>query len=255
MKHTAMKMMTVALLVATFLSCKKDKDTPAPSGRFYGPAQTLGAGKVKAYVTINPAGEPTEIGAVISDEAMNSLPAGHSMLNYVLELPAIGLAKTPFKFVGLDYNPHGHEPDGIYNIPHFDFHFYKTTNAERLNITPGDPKLNIFPDPAYIPAAHFPGGGVPQMGNHWIDPTSPELNGQPFTTTFIYGSYNGKVTFMEPMITVDFIKSHDHFHAPIKQPTKFSPAGYYPTAYSVHHNEDEKQYEISMESFVARTAN
>jgi hypothetical protein len=26
--------------------------------------------------------------------------------------------------VGLNWNPHGHIPPGVYDLPHFDFHFY-----------------------------------------------------------------------------------------------------------------------------------
>ncbi len=51
------------------------------------------------------------------------------------------------------------------------------------------------------------GGGVPQMGAHWVDVTSPELNGSTFAQTFIYGSYDGQVNFYEPMITLDFLKN------------------------------------------------
>lgn len=255
MKHTAKKMTTVSLLVLSLLACKKDKDQAPPlSGTFYGTAQTLGTGNAKAFVRIDDSGEPVEIGVAITETAMNSLPSGHEMLDLALELPAQALSKTPFKFVGLDYNPHGHEPDGVYNVPHFDFHFYKVTNAERLAIAPGDAKLDVLPAESYLPAAHFPAGGVPQMGNHWIDPTSPELNGQPFTTTFLYGSYNGHVTFMEPMITVDFIKNTEHLHSSVKQAQKFSPAGNYPTTYCIRHNHEDKQYEVTLEDFVKRNA-
>ncbi|MGI8637700.1 MAG: hypothetical protein ACR2KZ_20055, partial [Segetibacter sp.] len=65
-------------------------------------------------------------------------------------------------------------------------------------------KLNADPTASYLPQNYFPGAPVPQMGKHFVDIASPELNGQPFTQTFIYGSYDSKVTFYEPMITLDF---------------------------------------------------
>ena len=52
------------------------------------------------------------------------------------------------------------------------------------------------------------------MGAHWLDITSPELNQEnpkSFTQTFIYGSYDGKVIFMEPMITKAFMDSTSQF--------------------------------------------
>ena len=58
--------------------------------------------------------------------------------------------------------------------------------------------------PAAFAAAGYvyaPGTEVPMMGGHWVDPKAPELNGQVFTKTFLYGSYNGKMIHFEPMIT------------------------------------------------------
>ena len=92
-----------------------------------------------------------------------------------------------------------------------------------------------LPDAAYFPATYIgPGAGVPMMGHHFIDATSPELTGQaPFTQTFIYGSYDSKVVFYEPMITLDFLKTNSNFERAIPQPSKFKTAGYYPTKMKV----------------------
>lgn len=67
------------------------------------------------------------------------------------------------------------------------------------------------------------------MGAHWVDVTTPELNGQPFTQTFLYGSYNGKVAFYEPMITKAFIDANASFERTFGIPTKYKTSGYYPT--------------------------
>jgi hypothetical protein len=48
---------------------------------------------------------------------------------------------------------------------------------------------------------------VPAMGNHLVDLTGPEVNKQPFTRTWIFGVYNGKVTFYEEMVTRAFLLS------------------------------------------------
>jgi hypothetical protein len=82
----------------------------------------------------------------------------------------------------LDWNPHGHEPEQIYGAPHFDFHFYSISQAERAAIPAyeADPtKFDNGPGAAYLPPTYMNfGGGVPQMGAHWVDITSPELNQQ-----------------------------------------------------------------------------
>jgi hypothetical protein len=90
------------------------------------------------------------------------------------------------------------------------------------------------------------------MGAHWVDATSPELNGAPFTQTFIYGSYNGEVNFYEPMITEEFIKANPSFERTIPQPTKYQKTGYYPTKMRIE--KSDKVTNIILEGFVWRQA-
>ena len=39
-------------------------------------------------------------------------------------LAASARADIPFKWVLLNWTPHGHIPPGVYDTPHFDVHFY-----------------------------------------------------------------------------------------------------------------------------------
>jgi hypothetical protein len=226
-----------------FASCKKD-DAPEQNNVFKGPVVQVHEGKAWTWVQLDRAGKPERLGISLTDEALNSVPVGdddhghdHSGNNsWTLAFhPKAGV--TPFNHVGMGWNPEGHEPEFIYGKPHFDFHFYMTTPAEVAAIPPYEVdslKFKNWPAPAYFPANYFnPGGGVPQMGAHWLDPTSGEFNGQPFTETFIYGSYDGKVTFYEPMITLDFLKNNTNFERNIPQPAKFQKTGYYPTKLKV----------------------
>jgi hypothetical protein len=139
----------------------------------------------------------------------------------------------------------------IYTLPHFDFHYYMVTEAEVRGAT-DTAKLNAAPAADYLPANHVSGGAVPQMGNHWADITSPEFNGQPFTQTFMYGSYNSKITFYEPMITLNFMKSTTKFSRSIPQPARFKTAGYYPTKMSV--SKHDGVTDVILEGFVKRNA-
>jgi hypothetical protein len=70
------------------------------------------------------------------------------------------------------------------------------------------------------------------MGNHLLDSQSPELKDSlPFTSTFIYGAYEGELIFWEPMITLDFLQQTRDACIEIRQPRAFREAGYYPTQY------------------------
>lgn len=235
-----MKKILSALLVAAtiFTSCKKD-DNKVKETVFKGPESIFQHGKAWTWYEVDDNDAPLRLGIAIDDAAMNSLdtshpgtPGHHHENNVVLNFHPKASA-TLFNHVGLGWNPHGHEPEMIYGLPHFDFHYYMISPEAVAAIPPYEvdsTKFKNWPAADYFPATYInPGGGVPQMGCHWLDFTSPELNGATFTQTFIYGSYDGKVTFYEPMITEDFIKNNPTFERTIPQPAKFQKQGYYPT--------------------------
>jgi hypothetical protein len=101
------------------------------------------------------------------------------------------------------------------------------------------------------------GAAVPDMGNHLIDSKSPELvtAGRAFTHTFIFGAYDGQVTFYEPMITLAFLESRPDACVPIKQAQAWETEGYYPTTYCIRYLADDERYTVSLEDFVHRSAN
>lgn len=95
---------------------------------------------------------------------------------------------------------------------------------------------------------------VPAMGNHLIDLTGPEFNNQPFTRSWIYGVYDGKVIFYEEMVTRDHILSKPNRCEPIKAPKAFATRGYYPTVSCIRHDAANDIYTVSMEQSVLREA-
>jgi hypothetical protein len=246
--------------ITLFTSCKKDDAVKQTV--FTGPVEKFQHGKAWTWYEEDNNGNPFRLAIAIDDAAMNSLDrslpggGGHSHENMLSLKLHSKVSNTAFMHVGLDWNPHGHEPEPIYGKPHFDFHFYMMSEAERLAIPPyqvDSVKFKNFPAPAYFPPTYInPGGGVPQMGAHWIDFTSPELNGAPFTQTFIYGSYNGKVNFYEPMITEEFIKTNATFERAIPQPAKYQKTGYYPTKMRIAKANGVTN--IILEAFVLRQA-
>jgi hypothetical protein len=251
-----MKRIMVAVIVIASLavSCKKDQ----VKGVFKGPEVQVNNGKAWTWVQLKNDGTPERLAISINDAAMNSVPVGnngeggHDMMenSYVLTLHPKASA-TPFKHIWLNWNPAGHEPPGIYDLPHFDIHYYLISNAEREAMD--NAKLDILPDASYFPTNYIsPGPGIPTMGNHWLDVTSPELNGQTFTQTFIMGSYNSKVVFYEPMITKAFLQAQTNYERSIPQPAKFQKDGYYPTKMRVVKHDGVT--EIILDGFVHRQA-
>lgn len=256
MKSVNIKVANIALISlffsTLFLSCDEDESATV-GGIYYGNETSLGNGKVQGWVMLDNVGNPTSLGITLTKGALENLPSDGDHSNHMLK---VGLpsekAKTPFDHISLDWNPHGHEPD-VYTLPHFDVHFYMITEAEQMAIGSDDPKVEILPDAKYLPANYIATpGGVPQMGKHWVDVTSPELNGGTFTYTLIYGTYDGNVNFFEPMITREYLLSHPDKVVDLGQPEAFQKSGYYPTKISIRYNAEKEDYTISLDGLVMR---
>jgi hypothetical protein len=260
--------------------------------RQYGAPTKLGNARVRTYVVIDEknGGAPLEVGVAFDENALEGLPApdpshgggadGHEhpdMHAYDLPMPAQN--PTPYKFVELDWNPAGHEIAGIYDVPHFDFHFYGITAAERNAILPSDPQFqqraDNLPAPEFRPAFYStmtppgaPTPAVPRMGVHWIDVRSPEIQAllgnpeaaRPFTTTFIHGSWDGRFIFDEPMVTRAFILGRKTAATAAQRDSliqlpaaeRYAPAGRYPAAYRIMYDAQAKEYRIGLTQLTAR---
>jgi hypothetical protein len=246
--------------------------------RQYGERVALGEGHARGYVLLD--GErPVEVGVALDERAMDGLPAhgAHAgahgnFTEYLVPLPE--RKPTPFTFVELDWNPGGH--GAPHAQPHFDFHFYTIPQAERDRIVPDDPqylaKAGRDPEAASVPKAFanpaallklpLEAVAVPKMGMHWIDLTSPEYQqalGKPeayrdFTKTFIYGAWDGKFIFMEPMITREYIVAkrtatepsvRDEW-VPIATSPSYPAGDFRPDAYRVTYDPQAREYRIAL---------
>jgi hypothetical protein len=247
----------LASAAVVFSSCEKDKDNNK-GGIFKGPETELFHGKAWTWAQLDRQGKPERIAISINDAALNSTTSGtgaesgeHTHENNVVLKFHPKVDATLFKHVWVNWNPDGHPPVGVYNKPHFDFHYYLVSSEERETYV--DPaKLDAALPADYLPANHIGVDPVPMMGKHYVDVTSPELNGQPFTQTFIFGSYDAKLAFWEPMITKDFLTGTANFERNIPQPAKFQKAGYYPTKMRVVKSNGVTN--IILEEFVFRQA-
>lgn len=230
----------------------------------------LGEGVAESYLVRDAGGRVTEIGVTLTEGVLRGLPEGgghghgraivqpdgHVTHEHVLELPA-GHG-TPFQHLVVNWNPGGHEPPGIYDLPHFDVHFYTVTLGERLAMAPdSDPrfteKSERLPADELVPVGYVMPQLLPfpQMGLHWVDPRSPELNGEVFTRTFIVGSWDGGFHFWEPMVTKAFLESRESVHAPVPLPQRAVRAGEYPGGYAIRWIDAEKAWRIALTDLTA----
>jgi len=156
-------------------ACSKDKDSALQPSRTNGPSAAIGNGKANAWLDQHAQGTPASLGFTLSKGALDQLPATLPGTDYVLALPNEVTQKTSFQYIMINWNPPGHEPAGIYDVPHFDFHFYMMPANEVMQIPPYPQNPAAFdnnPAAACLPAGYVKSpGGVPAMGAHWSDPT------------------------------------------------------------------------------------
>ncbi len=219
----------------------------AQAKTLWGEPKALGKGTARTFVVMNDQDKPLSLGITFSKKALTGLPTEAEPPEVMLPLPE-KVDVHQFKYVVINWNPQGHEPK-MYQVPHFDFHFYMISNEEREKITESDAaQFAKAPPSEYLPVDYILApGGVPRMGAHCIDKTSPELQGKPFTKTFIYGTYDGKVTFYEPMVTMSFLKTKPDFSAKIKQPAAFEQSGFYPGTYRIKYDKKNGEYRVSLD--------
>lgn len=220
---------------------------------FYGPTVPVGNGVARAWILQEKDGTPLAVGVTLSEKALQKLP--DHMEEFVLDLPDHA-GSNFYTHATLDWNPGGHEPPGVYDLPHFDVHFYIIPLEERLAIGPDDDTefanapAPIFQPPLYL---HTP-GGIPQMGAHWIDLLAPEFSGGIFTRTFIWGSYDGEFIFWEPMVTRDYLMSQPDEEIALRLPDYYQREGWYATHYKISYSTSPGQYIIALTGLTYRPA-
>lgn len=197
----------------------------------------------------------------------------------VVDLPESALRMSAFRKVVLNWNPQGHVPPGVYTLPHTDFHFYFMSEEERLAIGRARDAADmcIMPNPlgseppevpfpqnceqlrataAPLPADQMPVGyrnlsaTEPAMGNHLLDPEAHEFHGRPFDHTHIYMANAGRLTGMEPMITLEYLRSLESpVRVPVGMPAAFPDAGMYPTEYVMEYDRAAGVFRVAYENW------
>lgn len=262
--------------------------TDEPGGRVLGQSWGFGNGTVSTYAEFTNDRVPSAIGLAYSAGALEGLPTSNSDQHHCFDRDANGTvdgtaeciathetviplpdavatrSDIPFKWVLFNWNPVGHIPPGVYDVPHFDVHFYIETIANVFAIKDGPcgpefvqcDQFEIAKKP--LPANYMNpdfkdvDGVVPAMGNHLIDLTGPEFNGERWTRSRIFGAYDGEVTFYEEMLTLAYLLSQPNVCDPIKSHPAVSISGFYPSQVCIRHHETTGEYTVSMEDFAYR---
>ncbi|WP_016933102.1 DUF5602 domain-containing protein, partial [Rhodococcus sp. R1101] len=175
-------------------------------------------------------------------------------------------AATAFDHVTIDWNSHGHDPQHGFDVPHFDVHFYLLDRPTVESIHPFAPgyipAAARVPDPRYLPKGYAPSGDpltstVAGMGLHWVNTTETGHDSAAehhFTETVLYGTWDGRQAFIEPMMSREWLASRPAIHEPLPQPEAYQRAGLYPTTYSVWWDEASQTYTVELGGLTMREA-
>lgn len=261
MPHTRIATtLVLAVALASLPGCAGPVRQEAKTGTYEGPPTAIGGGQARTFVTLDGAGKPTAIGVKMTEAALTGLPTEHphdtAGVEHRLALPKEA-AMTGYDHLTVDWNPQGHIPPGVYDSPHFDFHFYLISPEARGKITlQGEDLARAQKPPTseFMPAGYaLPEGTAERrMGAHAIDPSAPEFNKVPFAKTFIYGFYDGRMIFVEPMVTKTFLETKTDVMESVKLPQSYQTRAYYPTKYRVGYDPAKKEYVVALEGLVYR---
>jgi hypothetical protein len=175
----------------------------------------------------------------------------HHSASLTFDMPDSLEKDSLVKHITIDWNSHGHEPDNVYDRPHFDFHFYFTAKdkVDAIDCSDRTPIPDeLIPSGYVLPPLDAPTACVPGMGVHAV-PMKDLEEGFVFAATPIYGFYEGKMIFFEPMVT------HDHLLAgrPVAQKLEYPGAflvnvtnHFIPTDFQITFDAPSQTYRITL---------
>lgn len=270
LKKLFVPLIAVAMAAGFVAADKVVKGTPKP----------LGAGSVRAVYKADAKGVPVSFGLHMTKDALDKLPQNcktdptpktsiwpfceggkmNDAMVTILYSPKAAVATTNIASMELSWLPYGHAPEHVWDKPQFDIHFNFTTPHGGMD----ESKLYVNPDQKDLPEGYaiLPHSGFPwntpaqKFHSHSADPKeSPEFAGGPFTTNFLYTTYNGHVIGYEPYVALDYLKSlTSPKEITVKTPEEYPQTGYYPSVMRVGWDDADKAYVIVLEKFTKYTA-
>ncbi|MBB4895864.1 hypothetical protein FHS39_004945 [Streptomyces olivoverticillatus] len=292
-KSIVVRAVMSAVLFVSAVACAQAGAAPATHGAgdddvIVENRLSLGNGYVQSVYSRGAHGAPRTIGITVDEAAMKSLPTtpthdgntcfdtdgngsidpateckgGHERVLWFPKLEGL-----PFQWMMFNWQPMGHGPTHVFDKPHFDLHFfiqdYSARNAIRtgpcgaLLVNCDDHKKAILPvpDPFSPPGFGMP-GDAGRMGNHLADLNAPPVNGGPFTQAFVYGTYNAHISFWETVFNKEWLAPTKPKRdcIDLRQAPQVEQSGYYPRKSCVSYRQGPRDYLMTLEDFVYRSA-
>ncbi len=218
-----------------------------------GASQQVAGATVSTFARVDSNNTVLMAGARVPLTLLTNPPAepgtGNAGALVTLAFPAQVQQSTYLNHFEMQWEPDGHPP-AVFQVPHFDLHFYNQTVAQVAAVAPPDP---MPPAADHIPAGYlYPGAdqSVPQMGVHAVDPSQFQ-NG--FTDVMIAGFYGGRMTFVEPMVTQAMLAQKQNFTLAVPRPAVLGLSTRYPTKFTATYDTGTNAYTFVFSDFVSVT--
>jgi hypothetical protein len=227
----------IPILVLTLAAC--GHPDPEPMGGVLLTHEVDGDGVV---IEVGMTVDIAELDRVMTDEVFSEAVATYD--DVVIE-------QTYVNHIQLGYNPHGHGPPGVNDVPHFDIHFYGISNAERLEVScdgqpvPEEERVPDGYDASAVGGEPF-GSCVAAMGSHAGDEDS--LEGK-LDAELILGYDRGELIFIEPMISAARFEARDDLTLDIARPASLGRTTRWPDTFTMTFDEDAGLYRFALSGF------
>lgn len=116
----------------------------------WGDSIELGNGEITTFASVTPSGKPKYVGIRFANGTLEDLPYAedfesgdaegreiHCFWSKPFDLDFPKSTPEPISYAGCGWNPQGHTPEGIYDKPHFDLHYYFYESGVINGIRPG----------------------------------------------------------------------------------------------------------------------
>lgn len=239
----------LAVGLAVLPGCGGDDDGPEI---LTGESQTVFGSQVTSWAQLSDNGEVEQVGFTLPIGSIQNAQGEVRAPVAVLQFPQQVKAQTFIDHVEINWNEHGHPPQGVFTRPHFDVHFYHQTRAQVQAINCSDltaPAANRIPQGYALPPVLTSQQCVPQMGFH-ASPGHVFAPGYEFSREMILGYYGGNLTFVEPMVTRELLQQKQSFSLAIPAPQEVGVHTRYPTQFTAEWDEEEQAYHFVLSNFV-----
>jgi hypothetical protein len=251
--------LSVSVLTAALWGCAAE----TPISEVKGECNTAYGGEICSFAKVQ-GDNVLEVGTIVPLASIEGTPAEVPMQMppppvAKLLIPEAAQAKAGLTEFTFYWEPGGHPPQ-TFMTPHFDFHFYTISPAEREAIDCKDPSKPAELAAGYeLPDEKLPpevakmfgtdvliGICVPQMGMHSL--LSTELKAtEPFRGTMVIGYWKTKPIFIEPMISKAMLLEKKSFELPV--PTVPGMTGPHPTSFRADFDEQAQAYRFTWSGF------